>query len=84
MYQITKNLPNSTTMIDRYQKLKGATSNAVNTTMLKACEMVKSKVEERAQIRNQPVVLTKKGGVFLRRVCGPFSDDSNTNKVDDN
>ncbi|KAL7542115.1 hypothetical protein ACHAXR_011548 [Thalassiosira sp. AJA248-18] len=36
----------------------------------KACETVKKKVEERAQIRNQPVVLTKQGATWIRRVCG--------------
>ena len=36
----------------------------------KACEAVKSKVEERAQARDQPVVLTRQGATWIRRVCG--------------
>ena len=35
----------------------------------KACETVKNKVEERAKGRNQPVVLTRQGATWIRRMC---------------
>ena len=47
----------------------------------KACETVKNKVGERAQIRNQPVVLTRQGATWIRRVCG--TADGSIRKVDD-
>jgi len=41
-------------------------------------------VEERAKIRNQPVVLTRQGATWIRRVCGASSsDDGSDKKVDD-
>jgi len=84
--QLTQAFTHSTVVIDNYQKLKSASLKAANTTMVhgrhhwadlrhKTCETVKRKVEERAKIRNQPVVLTKQGAAWIRRVCGPSSDD---------
>jgi hypothetical protein len=45
----------------------------------KACEKVKKKVEERAKGRIQPVVLTRQGATWIRRVCG--AGDGNDAKM---
>mmetsp|Transcript_485 Transcript_485/g.1079 ORF Transcript_485/g.1079 Transcript_485/m.1079 type:complete len:391 (-) Transcript_485:64-1236(-) len=98
IHQLTKTVTHSTIVIEQYQKLKNATSDAVNTTMVhgqhhwtnlrqKACETVKNKVGERAQIRNQPVVLTRQGATWIRRVCGTADgsirrDDDQTDSSD--
>jgi len=39
-------------------------------TRQKACETVKNKIEERAKIRDQPVLLTKQGSKAIGLVCG--------------
>ena len=39
-------------------------------TRQKACDTVKNKIEERAKVRDQPVILTKQGSKALGLVCG--------------
>ena len=76
--QLNKGFTHSTVVIDQFQKVK---TNVVDASVIsgkhhwknmrqKACETVKTKVEERAHIRDQPVVLTKQGATWIRRVCG--------------
>eukprot|EP00984_Skeletonema_dohrnii_P038015 scaffold40750_cov155-Skeletonema_dohrnii-CCMP3373.AAC.4 len=45
-----------------------------------ACETVKRKIQERAQERDQPVVLTKQGATWIRRVCGNDATSSELKK----
>mmetsp|Transcript_22744 Transcript_22744/g.49236 ORF Transcript_22744/g.49236 Transcript_22744/m.49236 type:complete len:391 (-) Transcript_22744:1206-2378(-) len=86
-----KTFTHSAVVLDKFQKLKSTTSNIVDASIVtgrhhwtntrhKACETVKNKVEERAQVRNQPILLTKQGATWIRRVCGHGSihggDDS--------
>ena len=77
----------STRIVERFHKIKNASSASVTKGMVhgrqhwtnmrqKSCEIVKSKVEERAKGRNQPVVLTRQGATWIRRVCGPTGNDS--------
>ncbi|KAL9191490.1 hypothetical protein ACHAXT_001196 [Thalassiosira profunda] len=86
MHQVGKAFDHSTAVMDGLQKIKGATSSAVSTAVVGgrhqwtnlrqgACETVKRKVEERAKIRDQPVILTKQGATWIRRVCGNGGDD---------
>jgi len=86
--QIQSHLPNITSalldLLSRCQKLKSATSNAVKTIMFKTCEKLKKSVKERAQIRDQLVVLTRKGAVLMRWVCGASSKDGTNREVDEN
>jgi hypothetical protein len=67
-------------VFEQLQKLKSASMNTVDAGMVhgqnhltsmrqKACETVKNKVEERAKGRNQPVVLTRQGATWIRRMC---------------
>ncbi|KAL7527156.1 hypothetical protein ACHAWF_002057 [Thalassiosira exigua] len=90
--QLTNVFAHSAVVGEHVQTMKSATSSAVNLTMVhgqrhwtatrqKACETVKKKVEERAQIRNQPVVLTKQGATWIRRVCGT-SDHADPGRVE--
>lgn len=66
---------------DQCKKIKHGASELLNTIVVQnkrywkkmrrqACEVVKRKVEERAQIRSQPVILTRHGATWIRRVCG--------------
>ena len=70
----------SSVVFEQLQKLKSASMNTVDAGMVhgqnhltimrqKACETVKNKVEERAKGRNQPVVLTRQGATWIRRMC---------------
>jgi hypothetical protein len=79
--QFTKALSHSTVVVDQFQKLKHVSSIALDKAMVQgqhqfmnarhsACETVKRKIQERAQERDQPVVLTKQGAAWIRRVCG--------------
>mmetsp|Transcript_3776 Transcript_3776/g.5787 ORF Transcript_3776/g.5787 Transcript_3776/m.5787 type:complete len:344 (-) Transcript_3776:54-1085(-) len=79
--QFTQALSHSTVVIDHFQKFKEVSSIALGKAMVQgqhqfmnarhsACETVKRKIQERAQERDQPVVLTKQGAAWIRRVCG--------------
>lgn len=79
--QFTQVLSHSTVVIDQFQKLKHVSSIALNKAMVQGqhqftnarhatCETVTRKIQERAQERDQPVVLTKQGATWIRRVCG--------------
>ncbi|KAL3822095.1 hypothetical protein ACHAXA_000163 [Cyclostephanos tholiformis] len=84
--RITKYVARSNAVLDRFHKLKSVSVNSVDAGMVhsrnhltnmrhKACETVKKKVEERAKGRNQPVVLTRQGAIWIRRVCGSGDDN---------
>ncbi|KAL3759419.1 hypothetical protein ACHAWU_000718 [Discostella pseudostelligera] len=86
MNQLANTLIHSTRVVERFHKIKDASSTTFNTgiehsrhhwtTMRqKSCEIVKRKVEERAKGRNQPVVLTRQGANWIRRVCGPTGNN---------
>lgn len=81
--QITAHLPSSKKMLHHYQKLKNATVNAAKMTKFKACVRLKESVQERARVRNQLVVLTRKGSVLLRWVCGAMSEDGNNTTIEE-
>ena len=79
-------LVRSTRVVERFHNIQKASSTTFNngivhgrhhwmTMRRKSCEIVKSKVEERAKGRNQPVVLTRQGATWIRRVCGPTGND---------
>ena len=88
--QLSNTVTQSTAVVNKYQQLRNVTSHAVNSTRVhgrhhwilarqRACETVKRKVEERAQIRNQPVVLTRQGATWIRRVCGSTTTTASNN-----
>ena len=81
MQQFTQALSHSSVVVDHFQKLKHFSSIALNKAMIQGhhqfmnarhstCETVKRKIQERAQERDHPVVLTKQGATWIRRVCG--------------
>ncbi|KAL3772104.1 hypothetical protein ACHAW5_004942 [Stephanodiscus triporus] len=81
IHRLTNYVARSNVVLEQFQKLKSASSKTVDAGMVhgrnhltnmrqKACETVKMKVEERAKGRNQPVVLTRQGATWIRRVCG--------------
>ena len=89
--QFTQALSHSTVVIDQFQKFKQVSSIAMDKAMVQgqhqfmnarhsACETVKRKIQERAQERDQPVVLTKQGATWIRRVCGNDATSSGLNK----
>jgi len=89
--QFTKALSHSTVVLDKVQKLKHLSSVALDTAMVQgqhqflnarqsACDTVKRKIQERAQERDQPVVLTKQGATWIRRVCGNEATNSGLKK----
>ena len=84
--QIIKKIHKGTVVLDQFRKVKSASIHAANvglvhgkhhwTTMRHtACETVKSKIEERANLKDQPVVLTKHGATLIRTVCGTSSEE---------
>ncbi len=90
VHQLTNYVARSSAVLDRFHKLKSASTKSVDAGMLhsrnqltsmrhKACEKVKKKVEERAKGRIQPVVLTRQGATWIRRVCG--AGDGNDAKM---
>lgn len=79
--QLTQTLSHSVVVLEQLQKLKNVSSIAFDKVKIQsqqqftnmrhsACETVKRKIQERAQERDQPVVLTKQGATWIRRVCG--------------
>lgn len=74
---------------EQLKKLKSASTNTMDAGIVhgrhhltqirhKACQTVKSKVAERANGRDQPVLLTKQGATWIRRVCGGDIVDNDT------
>lgn len=74
---------------EQLKKLKSASTNTMDAGIVhgrhhltqirhKACQIVKSKVAERANGRDQPVLLTKQGATWIRRVCGGDIVDDDT------
>ena len=89
--QFTQALSHSTVVVDQFQKLKQISSIALEKATVhgqhhfmnarhSACETVKRKIQERAQEREQPVVLTKQGATWIRRVCGNEATSSGLKK----
>jgi hypothetical protein len=88
IHQLTKAFTHSTVVVKQLDKLKSVTNTIVvsgkhhgENMRQKACDIVKKKIEERAKIRNQPVVLTRHGATWIRRVCG--TGDGNVVREDD-
>ena len=89
--QFTQSFSHATVVVDQFQKVKHVSSIALDKAMVQgkhqfmnvrhsACETVKRKIQERAQERDQPVVLTKQGATWIRRVCGNEATSSGLKK----
>lgn len=87
--RLTSNTIRTNVVREQFIKLKSASTNTVDAGIVhgrhhltqlrhKACETVKSKVAERANGRDQPVLLTKQGATWIRRVCGGDAVDDET------
>jgi hypothetical protein len=95
VYYFTKLLEHGTIVLHQSQKVKqqaaklasGALThgkNKFNDGRENACKGLKSMIEAREQERNQPVVLTRRGMVWIRRLCGKNTGNDTTDGfVDD-
>ena len=90
--QIIKQLNKLDYAIEQAKRVKRVGSHALEVglvhgqrvmknTRQKACETVKNKIEERAKVRDQPVILTRQGSKALGLVCG--TSDSNKRRNDE-
>lgn len=93
MHQLSQALSHSTIVVDQLLKIKHVSSIALDKTKVQgqrqfmnirhsACETVKRKIHQRAQDRDQPVVLTKQGATWIRRVCGNNEATSSEPKLE--
>lgn len=91
--QIIKQLNKLDYAIEQAKKVKRVGSHAlevglvhgqrvIKNTRQKACGTVKNKIEERAKVRDQPVIITKQGSKALGLVCG--TSDSDKRREDEN
>jgi hypothetical protein len=79
--RLTSYTTRSNIVREQLKKLKSASTNTMDAGIVhgrhhltqirhKACETVTSKVVERANGRDHPVLLTKQGATWIRKVCG--------------
>ncbi|KAL3804666.1 hypothetical protein HJC23_008481 [Cyclotella cryptica] len=81
VYYLTKLLGHGTIVLRQFQKVKHRAADAVTHgnhrfTNLRenACTGLKRIIEERERGRNQPVVLTRRGNMWIRRLCVTGND----------
>ena len=78
---LTQLINHSTVILQKFQNVQRAALNISKCTKTlvqhqwygtreRACQVVKGKVNERERERSQPVVLTRRGMVWIRRLCG--------------
>jgi hypothetical protein len=81
VYYLTKLLGHGTIVFHHFKKVKhyavrlaaeAATHGKVKfyESRENACTSLKRMIEERERERNQPVVLTRRGSIWIRRLCG--------------
>jgi hypothetical protein len=79
--RLTSYTTRSNIVREQIKKLKSASTNTMDAGIVhgrhhltqirhRACETVTSKVAERANGRDHPVLLTKQGATWIRKVCG--------------
>ena len=86
IHHLTKGISHSTIILKQFQKFQHATIKMMliaktrgehhfTKTRENACQTVKRKIEEREKERKQPVVLTRRGMIWIRRLCGAGGSD---------
>ncbi|KAL7511800.1 hypothetical protein ACHAXN_009563 [Cyclotella atomus] len=94
VYYLTKLLGHGTIVFHHFKKAKhhavrlaaeAATHGKVkfNRSRENACTGLKRMIEERERERNQPVVLTKRGSIWIRRLCGTGNNTAVQHSMED-
>jgi len=94
VHYVTKLLGGGTIILHEYQKMKHHLAKLASKSLShgkgkfdegrqNACDELKRMVEERERERNQTVILTRRGMVWIRRICGT-KNQTLTNTSTDN